>query len=43
MLKEKIHQLLKGAHVRVVTFDLSKCDGEYENAYRQIMQSIKTL
>lgn len=41
--KRKIHQLLKGAHVRVVTFDLSKCDGEYENAYRQIMQSIKTL
>lgn len=41
--KEKIHQLLKGAHVRVVTFDLSKCDMKYENAYRQIMQSIRTL
>lgn len=41
--KEKIHQLLKGAHVRVVTFDLSKCDMKYENAYRQIIQSIRTL
>ena len=40
--KRKIHQLLKGAHVRVVTFDLSKYDGKYENAYRQIMQNIRT-
>lgn len=40
--KRKIHQLLKGAHVRVVTFNLSKCDKKYENAYRQIMQSIRT-
>lgn len=40
--KRKIHQFLKGAHVRVVTFDLSKYDGKYENAYRQIMQNIRT-
>lgn len=37
--KENIHQLLTGAHVRVRKYKLSEC-GTYENAYRQIIQSV---